>query len=413
MKKIGLKLLFMVFLLVVCLSSFTGCTSRTEQLKVYNWGEYLDEDVIDMFEEWYEETTGNKVSVVYKEFESNEELLTSVEQGDDWDVACPSDYMIDRMIQSDLLLPLDSQTVADFKEVASDEIVDLSEGYDPGTDGNYYSVPYIWGTFGIMYNTNKGIEASDVTSWNALFDSQYANEITMKDQVRDSYAVAIIYAYREELMGYCYDETTGTYDYENEDYRALLESLFTEFDDERLAKAKTVLTEQKSILLKYESDNGKNEMAEDKGGSLGLYWSCDAGYAMNENDYGAGNLDLGYYVPDEGSNVWVDGWVIPKNAVNTDAANAWIQFMMTYDVAELNSEYAGASSVNAEVEADLREYYEADEDGLFEGKDEAFIEMYLDARFPSDETLKRCAVMGDFGDMYDAMSQMFIDVKLS
>lgn len=408
MKKTLVSILAVMIMVMAFMTGCDACTPREQTLKIYNWGEYMDETVVDQFEEYYYETYGVKINVVYREFGENEEMLTSVEAGDDWDLVCPSDYMIDRMITNDLAMPLEAKTVELMNEKVGESLLEMTSTYDGGEDGNYYSVPYIWGTFGIMFNTNKGINQEDVTSWSALFDGSLGKTVSMKDSVRDSYAVAILYAYKEDLDRL---SSNGT-DYENEEYREFLEDLFTEFSEERMAKAEEVLKAQKNNVYYYEGDNGKMDMADNKGPSLGLYWSCDAGFSMNEDEYGQeGNKDLGYYVPDEGSNVWIDGWVIPTTAVNPGLANEFIRFTLKDDIAELNSEYAGASSANYEVEQALYEAY-AEDDEFFAGTFEGFKEMYLEMRFPSDELLSRCAVMGDFGDMYDKMNEMFENVLM-
>ena len=165
----------------------------------------------------------------------------------------------------------------------------------------------------------------------------------------------------------------------------------------------------KSKIKKFESDEGKTEISGANGGRLGLFWSCDAGFAMNDDGSTKGNKNLFYTVPKEGSNVWVDGWVIPKYAKNTKAANYFIKYLMEKENSIANAEYAGAPTSNKEAMAELKATFEKDDDGFFPNED--FKKMYLDMMFPSDKTLKRCAIMGDFGEYYDKMTKMFIDVK--
>jgi len=419
-----------------------GCTdavaAREDTLKIYNWGEYIDPGVISAFETWYKGETGKDVTVVYREFGANEDIWTSLKNGNDWDVVCPSDYMIERMIKENMLRELDSSVIAEFNNVGNDRMKELIKTVDPSYDAaaedaedfvNKFCVPYIWGTFGIMYDHTRlnAAQIAKLNSWNALWDPELSGKIYMKEQIRDAYTVAMLHYYSEELE----EASDGFTDYENPEYRALLDSIFREFDTQttgidRLEEARKEFVKQKPYLKKYEGDEGKMEMASgaNSAGSLGLFWSCDAGYVMSDSEEEAsffscsgdttlipGNKSLGDIVPKEGSNLWVDAWCIPKTAVNTAAANMFIKFTLRHDIATRNSEYAGAPSANAQAMDDLEEEY-ADDDAFFAGaKNPKFKEMYLEARFPSEETLARCAVMADFGDRYDAFELMYQNVR--
>ena len=421
MKKWMMKAFVSVFALAMFAGCFSGCAAREDTLKIYNWGEYIDPGVIAEFKDWYAEETGKKIKVIYREFGANEDIWTSVSNGDDWDVVCPSDYMIDRMIQNKMLQPLDASVMTEFDKVGNPLIKDLMKTID---SENKYCVPYIWGTFGIMYDTERvtATQAEKLHSWGALWDPEFSGKIYMKEQVRDSYTVAMLKHYSAELK-----EASEDYmNYETEEYRTLLDNIFQKFNTEELRKAKTELLTQKPLLKKYEGDDGKMEMAggSKNSGSLGMFWSCDAGFAMNDIEEAAsffscdgtpniipGNKNLGYIVPDEGTNLWVDGWVIPTTAKNTAAANMFIKFTLRDEIATLNSEYAGAPSANHEALLKLQEEYEADDAFFADAKDPAaFKAMYMEVRFPSEETLLRSAVMSDFGDMYDDFIIMFQDV---
>ncbi|MDR2202543.1 MAG: extracellular solute-binding protein [Clostridiales bacterium] len=427
MKKGLLGMLTAVFAAILGFAPLSACAPRENTLRVYNWGEYMDDTVVDKFEDWYKAEYGKKIKVVYKTFEGNEDLHTAVAtKKQDWDLICPSDYMMERMIKEDLAQKIDKSVVygdADPREFMVDGLYDNLTLFDAknGYATDDYVVPYIWGTFGIMYDTTAGIDPGDVKSWSAIFEGKYSGKIYMKDQERDSYTAALLYARRAALS----EATNGFTDYGTEDepntaYQNALKEIFTDCTVEKIAEAKAALQAQAPHVYKYESDNGKIAMAEGiDDGKLGLYWSCDAGFAMNDFEVEtsnnscakprpvAGNKNLWYTVPQEGSNVWVDGWIIPKYAKNVAGANLFLKFLLGDEISILNSEYAGAPGANRAAMAELKASLEEDGDGYFEGKSAEFKAMYLDMMFPSHETLQRCAVMGDFGDLADEVSLMW------
>ncbi len=430
MKKILVKLVVAVFALGLMVGCFAGCTAREDTLRIYNWGDYIDPVVVEKFEEWYArpENGGKRVKVEYKEFLTNEDLLTSLELGDDWDVVCPSDYMIDRMIVNEMLEPLDEAVIKKFNAVGNPLVKDLIAEYvDPG---NLYCVPYIWGTFGIMYDTTRVTGANaekldpETVSWDVLWDPAFSGQLYMKDSVRDSFTVAMLYYYRDELKTASNDFT----DYGTDAYQTLMNNIFQVFNKEELQKGMDALRAQYDYVEGYEVDDGKTDIAEGTSDAMmGLFWSCDAGYVMSDSEEEAsffscsgaptlieGNKNLGYVVPVEGSNLWVDGWVIPKTAKNKDAANKWIEFTMDPEIARLNAEYAGSPSANAgameELEDEYRAIFEANEaNGFFNKADDParFFAMFMEARFPSAETLERCAVMKDFGGLLSEFETEF------
>ena len=271
----------------------TGCGNTAKsgengELYVYNWGEYIDPDTITMFEE----ETG--IKVIYDEFETNESMYPKVEAGSSaYDVICPSDYMVSKMIENDLLQELDYDKMPNAKENIGAQYYEKAEEFDPG---NKYCVPYCWGTVGILYN--KTMVDEPVTSWSILWDEKYADNILMQDSVRDAFMVAL------RLKGY---------------------SMNT-LDQAQLEEARDALIEQ-------------NEAA------LGVIYSGEAIYTQRENP------DLEYVIPEEGTNVWIDGWVIPKNAPNKENAEKWIDFMCRGDVALKNFEYITYSTPNTAAQA--------------------------------------------------------------
>ena len=225
----------------------------------------------------------------------------------------------------------------------------------------------------------------------------------MKDSVRDAYSLARIYANTDKLS----QLSNGFTDY-NDEYRKELVSYFSEINASAIAEAQNALIKQKSVICKYEVDDGKNDMlAGTTDAWLGFFWSCDAGLIMIED----GGEHFYYTVPKEGSNVWVDGWLIPKYAKNTKAANYFLKFINMHEYAATNFEWMGESVAVKSVMDEAKRAIEEDdefEDGYYEG----YKQMYLDMMFPSQEVLSRCGIMRDFGiKMNTELDSMWIDVK--
>ncbi len=312
-------------------------------LYVYNWGEYIDPEVIELFEE----ETGYKVH--YEEFETNEEMYAIIAKGArTYDVICPSDYMVEKMIQNDLLSEVNFSNIPNISNIGS-QYMNSAQGFDPG---NKYCVPYTWGTVGIMYN--KTMVDEEVNSWSILFDKKYEGQILMQASVRDAYCVALSY------LGY---------------------SINTLNEDE-LKEATDLLVSQKPIVQAYVVDQVRDKMIKDAA-ALGVIYSGEAIYMQRENP------NLEYVVPNEGSNVWIDGWVIPKDCQNKEAAEAWINFMCDPEIALMNFDYITYSTPNTAA----RELIE----------DEDIRNSQI--AFPEEAVLSRCEVynyLGKEGDeLYD------------
>ena len=281
--------------------SSNGTGASGKQVIVYNWGDYLDPDVIDLFEE----ETG--IHVVYEEYETNEIMYPKVQSGAiAYDVVCPSDYMVQRMIENDLLAEIDFDHVPNIKYI-DDIYMDMSTQFD---EGNKYSVPYLWGTVGILYN--KTMVDEPVDSWGILWDKKYKDSILMQDSVRDAFGVALKY------LGYSLNST----------------------DLDELEAAKKLLIEQKPLVQAYVVDQVRDKMIGNEA-ALGVIYSGEALYCQEENP------DLEYVIPKEGSNLWIDSWVIPKNARNKENAEAFINFLCRPDIAKMNFEYITYSIPNS------------------------------------------------------------------
>ncbi len=296
---------------VICLlcsllaaSVLTGCGAKKgsgNEVYVYNWGEYIDPDTLDMFEE----ETG--IHVVYDEFDTNETMYPKVAGGASaYDVICPSDYMIKKMSDNGLLQELNFDNIPNAKKNIGAQYFEQSEQFDPG---NKYSVPYCWGTVGILYNTT--MVDDPVTSWSILWNEKYADDILMQRSVRDALMVPL------KLKGY---------------------SMNTLNKDE-LEEAKELLIEQAPLVQAYVIDEVRDKMIGNEA-ALGVIYSGEAIYTQRENP------DLEYVIPEEGTNVWIDSWVIPKNAPNVANAEKFIDFMCRPDIALLNFEYITYSTPN-------------------------------------------------------------------
>ncbi|HBF86136.1 MAG TPA: hypothetical protein DDW54_00495 [Clostridiales bacterium] len=387
------------------LAAFSGCkqTPRDEILKLYMPGEYIDEDIFPEFEKWYEEQTGKKVTVDIKAFDAVENIQLAVEGSKaDYDVLCPSDYMVEYLISKDLLLPIDKEII-DVAEngLFKQEYIDSAKEYDPELK---YSVPYMYGTLGLVYDKSK--TGKEIDSWEALFGNEFAGKRSLKDSIRDAYAAACIYNERETLVS-----LTG------EAQKQKIQAVFEDTSEDTVKKAETALKAVVTGGAEWDIDNVKFEMAAGTSKvAVALMWSCDAGYVMNDyedadGEEHEGNRNLWYVVPKEGGNVYIDTFAISKYAKNVTAANYFIKFVCQKEIAVKNSEYAGCISPVAAAYDELYESYMEDEDGMFEDTEEGWKEMYIETMFPSAETLNRCGVMKDFGAGKTAVTDMWGNIQ--
>ncbi len=294
-----------VFLLTLPIALLSGCGGKESgingQVIVYNWGEYVDPETLEMFEE----ETG--IAVIYDEFETNEIMYPRIESGAaQYDVVCPSDYMVDKMIRNGLLSKLNYENLPNAKANIGASYFEQALSFDPG---NQYAVPYCWGTIGILYN--KTMVDEPITSWAQLWDEKYTDNILMQDSVRDAFMVA------EKMNGFSMNTT----------------------DPEELEIAKNSLIEQKPIVQAYVIDQVRDKMIGGEA-AIGVIYSGEAIYTMRENP------DLEYVIPEEGTNVWMDCWVILKDAPNKENAEKFIDFMCRPDIALKNFEYITYSTPN-------------------------------------------------------------------
>ncbi|MGN1205883.1 MAG: PotD/PotF family extracellular solute-binding protein [Eubacterium sp.] len=304
------KMIAMVLATTLFTTGLTACSSEKNttadvgELYVYNWGEYFDPDALEMFEE----ETGIKVT--YDEFETNEVMYPIVSNGAaSYDLVCPSDYMIQRMISEDLLEEINFNNVPNIKYIDS-KYMEASKDFDPE---NKFSVPYLWGTVGILYN--KTMVKEPIDSWGILWDTKYKDNILMQKSVRDAFGITLKY------LGYSLNST----------------------NEKELEEAKQKLIEQKKsgVVQAYVVDEVRDKMIGNEA-AIGVIYSGEAITCQKENP------DLEYVIPKEGSNLWIDSWVIPKGAKNKENAEKFLNFLCKPEIAKMNFDYITYSIPNEE-----------------------------------------------------------------
>ena len=331
----------------------SGCGGEKEeskgQVKIFNWGEYIDEEVIEQFEE----ETG--IEVVYDTFETNESMYPIIEAGGvAYDAVCPSDYMIEKLIANDLLAEIDFDNVPNVKYI-SEGILEGSRTFDPE---NKYSVPYTFGTLGILYNT--ALIDEEIDSWEDLWNEEYKGNILMYNSPRDLFVAPL------EILGYSINTT----------------------DEAQLNEARELLLKQKPLIQRYVMDQIKDSMIS---GSASIAMS----YSGEVLQLQESNPDLRYVVPKEGSNYFIDSWVIPANAENKENAEAWINFLNRPEIALKNFEYITYSTPNT---------------GAQELLDEELLSN--PAVFPGEDILSKCEVFHSLGTEGDALfNDLWLQIK--
>lgn len=322
MKKMKAGALFLAVLLAAagglcgCKNSSAGSADGADEtLTVFNYGEYIDPDMLDLFEE----ETG--IEVKYEEALTPEEMYTKYSSGAiEYDLLCTSDYMLEKLISEGELQEIEIDAL-EYKDNIGDKYWEFSQSFDPE---NKYTVPYFWGTLGILYDTTK--VSAPVDSWAVLFDHEYAGDVIMQNSMRDSFMVALKY------LGY---------------------SLNTE-NEEELQEAYELLLAQKPDVEAYLVDEARDEVVAGNAAMAVVY----SGEAYLGHEY---NADLAYVVPKEGSNVWLDSWGVTKYCDNMDAAMQFLDFLCREDVAMKNFEYIYYSTPNEAVVEALSEEQRADE----------------------------------------------------
>lgn len=392
------KLLLIIGAVLLLSGCYNSEASRDKILKIYNWADYIGENVLEDFQTYYKEQTGEDIHIVYQTFDINEIMLTKIEKGhEDFDVVCPSEYIIERMLKKDLLLPIDTnfahspdyiQNVSPF---IRDQIDKLSQW---GKSANRYAVCYMWGTAGLLYN-RAYVTDSDASSWSCLWDRKYAGKILMKDSYRDAYGTAIIYAHSQEL----------------ENGSITVEDLMNDYSSSAMKIVEKYLKDLKPNIAGWEADFGKEMMTKEKA-YLNMTWSGDAIWAIKEAK--SVGVDLDYVVPKEGSNIWYDGWVIPKYSKNPKAASYFINFMCRSDIALRNMDFCGYVSsiatpeiMEEKIDTTLDYYVDL---SYFFGPDADSIQIDR-VQYPDKEVIERCAMIRDFGDKTKEVLDIWSRIK--
>nr|WP_129734281.1 ABC transporter substrate-binding protein [Parabacteroides goldsteinii] len=396
------RLIKIVCVLVAFLGVLSSCArtdkERSKILKIYNWADYIDEEVLVEFPEWYKEQTGEDIRIIYQVFDINEIMLTKIERGhEDFDLICPSEYIIERMLKKKLLLPIDRNfgKTPDYLDNISPYIQEqLNKLSQPGMETTDYVVPYMWGTAGLLYN-KKFVTQDEVMTWDCLWNPKYKNKILMKDSYRDAYGTAIIYAHAKELA----------------DGTITVEQLMNDNSPEAIAIAEEWLKRMKPNIAGWEADFGKEMMTKNKAW-LNLTWSGDAVWAMEEAE--AVGVELDYEVPLEGSNIWYDGWAIPKYARNVKAASYFLDFLCRPDIALRNMDANGYVSavatpeiLEAKIDTTIEEFSDL---SYFFGPGNDSIQINQ-VQYPDRKVVERCAMIRDFGDETELVLEMWSRVK--
>lgn len=352
LKKAYKKIIFGILAcIIICSSSvlLTGCNKNSDSskvLNVYNVGDYIDEDLITKFEE----ETG--IQVQYSTYDTNEMMYQKIKSGSThYDIVVPSDYMVSKMISEGLLEKIDFKNIPNIKHIDKKF---LKPSYDKQ---NEYSVPYMWGTLGIVYNSKMVNKTVD--SWDIFWDTDYKRNVLVFDSVRDTMGVAL------KKLGYSMNS----------------------INQNEINEARDILIEQKENTLAYVNDDGKDRMIGNEA-AIGMFYSGDFPPMKEENP------DLEYVIPKEGSNKWVDAMCIPTTAENKKEAELFINFLANPENAKQNTEYIGYSTPNKEA-------YKLLDDEIKNDKDQ----------YPDEIILDKCETFINLGDEIKKYNKAWIQIK--
>ena len=332
-----LKRVVCVLLSAFLFVAFAGCAdSDTENgsaksITVFSWEDYIDESLLSEFTE----ETG--IVVNYYTFATNEEMYNELTKDPEaCDLICPSEYMIMKMIGEGLLQKYEAPD--NYKTYGSPYIKSVFDSILCGDDDSPisdYAIGYMWGTMGYIYNP-ENVDPESLTNWDGVVNDDYRGKSTIKDSVRDTYIMALAIVYKDELLQEKAKFEDG--EYTAAEYNANITEIFNRTDEDSIAKAKKVLQEVKPYLYAFEVDSGKSDILTGKI-DINFAWSGDAVYALELGD--EAGVELSYIVPEEGSNVWFDGWVIPKDSKNVESSRAFLDFISDPESAVRNMDYIG------------------------------------------------------------------------
>lgn len=411
--------------------------NSTVTLRVCNWEEYIDESMVDEFEEWYEQAYGSKVKVLYSTIGTNEELYNMLTLGDEYDLVCPSEYMIMKLMAEGWLEPFSDEfhnASGRYNYYAKGVSPFISEVFDNnkinGESWSKYAAGYMWGITGIVYNPEY-VSEEEASTWTIINNPKFKRQITIKDNVRDS-MFAAVGAVKADIL-------TDKAFINSSDYSKKLAEEMNDTSEETVEKVLEYLQEAKDNVYSFETDSAKADMITQKV-KASYQWSGDAVYTMDQAE--EDDVELAFAVPEESTNMYFDGWVMLKSGVsgNSDkkqAAEAFVNFLSIPENAVRNMDYIGYTSVISGGDSDavydyVKECYEADDDdtdtveyplGYFfsgDSSDERYMltasveqtKRQLSAQYPLETTMERSAVMQYFdNDANTRINQMWINVR--
>ena len=440
MKKINA----LIICVLLCFSLCPSALAEEEVLRVYNWQDYINEgkdddgakiadSVTELWEKDYFKRTGKKVRVQYDTFETNETMLNTLRTGKtSYDLVCPSDYVIQKMLaatesgkdESISVEKFDISKMTNYTKYVSPYISELFKK-NGWTD---YAVAYMWGTVGFLYNPET-VKYEDVSTWDFFWNTDYKNRITCKDVSRDAYVVGSLYVHSKELKEaaakYEKGKISGT------ELQKIVNAVANNTEEDNIEKVGKALSEMKNNIYGFEVDSGKTDIVSGKI-DANLAWSGDAVYAMDLAEEEDGK-ELAFVIPKEGSTIWFDGWVMPKGA-NIALAQDFVDFLCKPEIAVMNMDYIGYTSAiagddvfdlvcenyeeeNGKYEYDLSYFFKGTlsedkytDDGRAIVKTNA-IGRQLTTQYPSLEETARCGIMEDFGNRNQAVLEMWSVVK--
>lgn len=372
--------------------------SRKKILKIYNWADYIDEGLLTEFPKWYKEQTGEDVKIVYQVFDMPEVMYTKIAMGkEDFDLACPTQYLIEKMLKNDLLLPIDRNfgKTPNYFGNLSPFLRERMDAFSvTGKKADDYMVPYMWGTSGILYNT-KDISKDEVQSWACLWNPKNKGKILMKDHYWDVYNMAATYGFYPDIV-------SG---------KRTRYAVSNDHTDEDIAMVEKQLKAMKPNLAGWEADFGKEMMTKGEVW-LNYAWSGDAVWAIDEAS--KVGVSLAYEVPKEGSNIWFDGWIIPKYARNVKAASYFLNYLCQAQIALRNMEVSGFSSAVATPEIIKAQsnstFTETTNLSYFFGPGNSKLHINP-VQYPDSSVVSRCVLLHDFLDKNDKVLEMWSRVK--
>lgn len=374
-----------------------GCGgNRSQVLKVYNWYNYINPDVIPEFEAWYRQQTGETIKVEYKEFETNNELWSALEAGGDYDVIAPSDYMIERMLKYGMLQPINRDFGHAPNYLTDDNVSPFIREHfamlSDTLDANQYAVGNNWGTTGILYNAEY-VTDNDAYTWNILRNFKYRDRILIKDAARDVYSQVILAVKGKEIA----------------EGKVTPDELMYYTGEENLAEVEQFLMNVHEIVHSWDAVEDKEKMIHEEG-YVNLNWNGEAVMAIEEA--AQAGVTLRYALPEEGYTIWFDGWAIPKNAVNPKAASYFINYMLKPDVVIRNSEVTGyvASCSSLEVlNHFIDDKYPVSDLSYFFGPEAGAVRVNP-VMFPDKKDVARSYIEHDWGENTYKLDEMWARV---